>query len=330
MKLGVLQFFSWPGRRGDLSTVFERALQRIEIMDRTGYDAVWLAEHHFSSFSVCPSVHMMGALVAARTTRLRIGTAVSLAPFYHPLRLAEEVALLDMLSGGRVNWGAGRGFARVEFTAFGVPPEESTTRFREAVDIVLSAWGSERLNFAGQHFRFEDLEVLPKPLQRPHPPVWMAATSEGAIEWAAGRGFSILMDPHAGHGEIGRKRRFYAERLAAAGHTSVGRDLPVARLVAIAPTSAGAAEVARRGAQWIVDSYFGARHNPVGVSDPNTEGVDPVQRYLDEVIIHGTPDAVLDQILRLRDDIGLDYLLAAPLSHESFMLLAENILPRLP
>ncbi|HXO00908.1 MAG TPA: hypothetical protein VN900_02555, partial [Stellaceae bacterium] len=82
--------------------------------------------------------------------------------------------------------------------------------------------------------------------------------------------------------------------------------------------------------QWIVDSYFGARHNPVGVSDPNTEGVDPVQRYLDEVIIHGTPDAVLDQILRLRDDIGLDYLLAAPLSHESFMLLAENILPRLP
>ncbi|HXO03473.1 MAG TPA: LLM class flavin-dependent oxidoreductase, partial [Stellaceae bacterium] len=103
MKLGVLQFFSWPERRVDLATVFGRALQRIEIMDRGGFDAVWLAEHHFSSFSVCPSVHMMGALVAARTTRLRIGTAVSLAPFYHPLRLAEEVAFLDVLSGGRVN-----------------------------------------------------------------------------------------------------------------------------------------------------------------------------------------------------------------------------------
>src|SRR6202034_3990344 len=116
------------------------ALERFSIMDETGYDAVWLAEHHFSSFSVCPSVHMMGTLAAARTQRLRIGTAVSLAAFYHPLRLAEEVALLDQLSGGRVNWGAGRGFARVEFTAFGVAPEDSAPRFREAVEIVLKSW----------------------------------------------------------------------------------------------------------------------------------------------------------------------------------------------
>src|SRR6201997_2935572 len=217
MKLGVLQFFSWPERRVDLATVYARALERIEIMDRSGYDAVWLAEHHFSSFSVCPSVHMVGTLAAARTQRLRIGTAVSLAPFYHPLRLAEEVALLDLLSGGRVNWGAGRGCARVEVSAFGVPPEESASRFHETVEIVLKAWTEEKLTFSGKHFRFEDVEVLPKPLQAPHPPVWMAASSEGAIEWAAGRGFSILMDPHPSASEIGQKRRFYHEKLAAAG-----------------------------------------------------------------------------------------------------------------
>ncbi len=207
MKFAVLQFFSWPQRRVGLATVYARALERIEIMDRTGYDAVWLAEHHFSSFSVCPSVHMVGILAAARTRRLRIGTGVSLAPFYHPLRLAEEVALLDVLSGGRVNWGAGRGFARVEFEAFGVPPEESTARFRETVEIVLRAWTDERLQFTGEHFRFDGIEVLPKPLQHPHPPVWMAASSDGAIDWAAGRGFSILMDPHSSAAEIGRKRR---------------------------------------------------------------------------------------------------------------------------
>ena len=169
MKIGVLQFFSWPERRVPLETVYARALERIEIMDRTGYDAVWLAEHHFTSFSVCPSVHMMGVLAAARTKRLRIGTGVSLAPFYHPLRLAEEVALLDVLSGGRVNWGAGRGFARVEFETFGVPPEESASRFREAVEIVLRAWTEERLSFAGKHFHFDGVEVLPKPLQQPAP-----------------------------------------------------------------------------------------------------------------------------------------------------------------
>ena len=135
MKFGVLQFFSWPERRIPLAQVYERAMQRIQIMDRTGYDAVWLAEHHFNSFSVCPSVHLMGAHVAARTQRLRIGTAVTLAAFYHPLRIAEEVALLDVLSGGRVNWGAGRGFDATEFQAFEVPGEESAERFREAVEV---------------------------------------------------------------------------------------------------------------------------------------------------------------------------------------------------
>jgi alkanesulfonate monooxygenase SsuD/methylene tetrahydromethanopterin reductase-like flavin-dependent oxidoreductase (luciferase family) len=268
-------------------------------------------------------------LAAARTRRLRIGTGVSLAPFYHPLRLAEEVALLDLLSGGRVNWGAGRGFARIEFEAFGVPPDESTSRFRETVEIVLKAWTEERLSFAGQHFRFDGIEVLPKPAQRPHPPVWMAASSEGAIEWAAGRGFPILMDPHSSAAEIGRKRRLYAERLTAAGFSETGRDIPVARLVALGRSATDAAAVARTGAQWIVDSYLGTQHRPVMQSSFTPEGIDPVRRYLDEVILHGTPEAVVDQILRLRDEIGVDYLLCAPLSHETFMLLTDKVLPRL-
>ena len=110
MKFAVLQFFSWPERRIPLAQVYERALDRIRIMDTAGYDAVWLAEHHFSTYSVCPSIHIMGMHVANMTRNVRIGTGVSLAAFYHPLRLAEEVALLDNLSGGRVNWGAGRGF----------------------------------------------------------------------------------------------------------------------------------------------------------------------------------------------------------------------------
>jgi alkanesulfonate monooxygenase SsuD/methylene tetrahydromethanopterin reductase-like flavin-dependent oxidoreductase (luciferase family) len=330
VKVGVLQFFSWPDRRVALETVYARALERIEIMDRTGYDAVWLAEHHFSSFSICPSVHMLGTLAAARTRRLRIGTAVSLAAFYHPLRLAEEVALLDILSGGRVNWGAGRGFARVEFEAFGVPPEESASRFRETVEIVLRAWSEERLDFAGKHFRFEGVELLPKPLQRPHPPVWMAASSEGAIDWAAGRGFSILMDPHSSPKELGVKRRRYRDGLERAGFSEEGRDIPVARLLALADTPQKAAVTARHGAEWILGSYLGAQHRPVIDKSFTPADADPVERYLDEVILHGTPETVGDRILALREEIGLDYLLCAPLSHETFVLLTERVLPRLP
>lgn len=329
MKVGVLQFFSWPGRHGPLEDVFSRALERIEIMDRGGFDAVWLAEHHFTTFSVCPSVHMLGTLAAARTKRLRIGTAVSLAALYHPLRLAEEVALLDMLSGGRVNWGAGRGFAPSEFNAFGVPPAESAERFREAVDIVLQAWTQERLSFTGTHYRFEGIEVLPKPLQRPHPPVWMAATSETAIDWAASRGFSILMDPHASMADLGIKRRRYAEQLALAGHSDAGRDIPMARLLALAPTTAEAEAVARRGAQWLVDAYAGPQHQKSLQAARTYGGKDPVQYYVEDVILHGTPRSVVDQILRLESEIELNYLMCAPLSRQSFQLLADQVVPRL-
>jgi len=330
MRFGVLQFFSWPGRRVPLPEVYRRAFDRIDVMERSGYDAVWLAEHHFSTYSVCPSIHMMGAHVAARTERLRIGTAVSLAPFYHPLRLAEEVALLDVLSGGRVNWGAGRGFDRTEFEVFGVSAEESASRFREAVDVVLRAWKEERLTYDGTHFHFENVEVLPKPLQQPHPPVWVAASSEPAVEWAAEQGLSILMDPHAAHGEIARKRRLYEERLVASGFTIAGREIPMARLLAVAETHDEAEAVARRGATWVLDSYAGPRHRavlPFG-SPVHAAPIDPVERYLREVIVYGTPAEVVDRLAALREELPLEYLLCAPLSHASFVLLAEQVLPR--
>jgi len=327
VKFGVLQFFSWPERRIPIAQVYERALSRIEIMDKTGYDAVWLAEHHFNSFSVCPSVHMMGTHVAARTQRLRIGTAVTLAAFYHPLRIAEEIALLDVLSGGRVNFGAGRGFDATEFRAFGVPPPESAERFREAVEIVLAAWSSERLNYSGRYFSFENIEVLPKPTQSPHPPVWVAASSEPAVEWAAQRGLTIMMDPHSPHAEIARKRELYRTQLEAAGHSMSGREIPMARLVAVAETPAKAEEVARSGAGWIVGSYIGKSGGPF--LDPKGAQKDPVERYLDGVVVYGTPEKVVDDLQRLGEEMFLDYLLAAPLSHESFLMFTEKVLPKL-
>jgi alkanesulfonate monooxygenase SsuD/methylene tetrahydromethanopterin reductase-like flavin-dependent oxidoreductase (luciferase family) len=271
---------------------------------------------------------MMGTMAAARTKRLRIGTAVSLAPFYHPLRLAEEVALLDVLSGGRVNWGAGRGFSVGEFTAFGIPADESTARFRENVEIVLRAWTEERLSYQGQHFQCDAVEVLPKPMQRPHPPVWMAATSESAIDWAASRGFSILMDPHCTHAELAQKRRHYGERMAAAGFSAEGRDIPMARLIAIADNAARAAEIAARGAGWMVGSYVGPKHRAVR-NEQRDLGPDPVARYVNNVIIHGTWQSVVDQILSLRETAQLNYLLCAPLSQESFAQLTDKVLPRL-
>jgi alkanesulfonate monooxygenase SsuD/methylene tetrahydromethanopterin reductase-like flavin-dependent oxidoreductase (luciferase family) len=319
MKFGVLQFFSWT-RRIPLEEVYARAFDRIAIMDEGGYDAVWLAEHHFNTYSVCPSVCLMGTHIAARTKRLRIGTAVTLAAYYHPLRLAEELAMLDHFSGGRLNWGAGRGFDPVEFRAFGIPAEESAARFMECVAIVQEAWKVGRFSFAGKYWQFEEIEVLPKPLQQPQPPVWLAASSPEAIERAAAGGYSILMDPHASNADIGRKRALYGEALERAGHSPQGREIPTARLIALGETTREAREAAAAGARWMVGSY---------VKGHFAGGRDPIEHYLDDVVIHGTPAAVVDRLVQLRDEIGLDYLMAAPLSHRSFLLFTEQVLPRL-
>ena len=328
MQVGVLQFFGWRDRSIPLASIYATALERIAIMDTTGYDAVWLAEHHFSGFSVCPSVHMMGTMAASRTKRLRIGTGVSLAPFYNPLRLAEEVALLDVLSGGRVNWGAGRGFERSEFKAFGIPGEESSARFHETVDIVLKAWRSEKLTYAGKFFDYDGVDVLPKPLQTPHPPVWMAASSTPAIDWAASQGFSILMDPHSSRVDLGAKRRHYREKLEAAGHSDRGRVIPMARLVAVDQSAAKAREIARRTAEWTVASYVGPTHANVRQEVRTFGGKDPIDFYLDDVMLHGTPESVVEQIQALQADAGMTYLMAAPLSGGSFKLLTDKVLPR--
>ncbi len=343
MKIGVLQFFSWPERRVPLETVYQRAFERIDIMDSTGYDAVWLAEHHFSSYSVCPSIHMMGTHIAARTKNLRIGTGISLAAFYHPLRLAEEVALLDVLSEGRVNWGAGRGFDRVEFQAFGVAKDDSYPLFHENVEIVLEAWKSDRLTFKGRYYDFEDIEVLPKPAQKPHPPVWLASSSVEAISWSAAHGFSIMLDPHSSHQELGNKLEFYTEELDKHGFSIDGRDTPMARLLAIADTDEEAEAIAARGAQWMFGSYLNPdlknlitdlrspQARAAAAESPNSRSdeLGAAQRYLDNVIIFGTPAAVADKLARLEEEISLSYLLCAPLSHGTFIRLTDDVLPRL-
>ncbi len=339
MKFGVLQFFSWPGRRIPLPQVYERAFSRIDIMEQSGYDAVWLAEHHFSTYSVCPSINMMGTHIAARTERLRIGMGVSLTPFYHPLRLAEEVALLDVLSGGRVNWGAGRGFDAKEYATFGVAREDSYPKFREYVDVVLKAWTNERLSYEGEFCQFDDVEVLPKPLQDPHPPTWVATTSPDAIAWAGQQGHSILMDPHATHEEIGAKRRLYEDELLTAGHVVNGRDIPVARNIALGNTQAEAEAIARKGAEFMFGNYLRkpdqvrskTQEKTIDIASVSPADDDPekrVERYINEVVICGTPEKVADDLEQYRESMKLNYLLCTPLSHSSFMLFTEKVLPK--
>jgi len=325
VKVGVLQFFSWPQRRVPLRQVYDRALERIVVMDRAGYDAVWLAEHHFTDYTMCPDVLQYLSYFAGRTNRLQLGSMVVVLPWHQPIRVAEQVALLDVLTGGRINWGAGRGFEPAEFATFGVPMDETAPRFREAVEIVLAAWTDERLTFHGKFWDFDDVEVLPKPAQQPHPPTWVAATSAEAISWSASQGLAILMDPHASFTEIAAKYEQYVAEMTEHGFPAP-TETPMARLVAVAATDAEAEHIARTGAAWTIGAYAHGNDIPAhGVVDDEAR----IEGYVRERIVWGSPARVRDELARLHDEMHLDHLMIAPLSNDSFLRFTDDVLPHL-
>ena len=175
--------------------VYADALEEARLADELGFEAVWLAEHHFSRYGICPSLAVLAAAIARETRRVRIGTSVVVAPFAHPLRIAEEWAMVDILSGGRLEFGIGRGYQPKEFRGLGVSMEKTRERFDEAVEVIRRAWTDERVTFEGEFFQVRDLHVLPRPLQKPHPPLWTAAVSPDTYTLAARRGFKILTAP---------------------------------------------------------------------------------------------------------------------------------------
>src|SRR5438270_8748828 len=143
-------------------------LAQIELGDALGFDTAWLGELHFSrTFSILADPLMVLAAAAQRTTRIRLGTAVTLLPLHNPVKIAEEAAIADILSDGRLELGCGRGTAPLHYEGYGIPEEESRERFDEALDFIIGAWTSEAFTFEGKYFHAKDLAVVPRPLQQP-------------------------------------------------------------------------------------------------------------------------------------------------------------------
>jgi alkanesulfonate monooxygenase SsuD/methylene tetrahydromethanopterin reductase-like flavin-dependent oxidoreductase (luciferase family) len=159
--------------------------------------------------------------------------------------------------------------------------------------------------------------------------VWLAATSPDSIRRAAEKGYDILQDPHATHADIGKKRELYREVLREHGFPTEGRVIPTARLLAVGATEKEAEDVARAGAQWTISSYSNPSKRAGPPAPHHIVAGDPVERYMNDVVIRGTPERVLDKLAELRETIGLDYLMCAPLSHQSFVLFTEKVLPKL-
>lgn len=193
LRFGVAYDFRNPRDSGySDATLYAQVLDQVAFVDSLGYDLVWMTEHHFVDDGYLPSFVAAAGAIAARTSRVRISTDVALAPFHHPIRLAEDMAVLDNLSGGRMELGLGLGYAPHEFRAFGIPRPQRVSRSEEAIAILRQAWSDGPVEFAGKRYTFSGVEVYPKPVQSGGIPLWMAAQSAAGAERAARFGMHLL------------------------------------------------------------------------------------------------------------------------------------------
>ena len=179
-----------------------------------GFRSSFLVEHHFTGWNQVSSTLMLLTALAMRTTRLRLGSAVMVLPWHNPVLLAEQAATLDLISGGRFDFGIGKGYRHSEFNGFQIAPEEAQARFDEAVEVMTRAFVTrQRFSFQGRFWHFEDIVVEPPPAQQPHPPFWVAAGSEPSIRSVAARGFNLMLDQYASAQTLGDRIGIYkAER----------------------------------------------------------------------------------------------------------------------
>ncbi len=175
-----------------MTDVYAATLEQSVLADQLGFDHVWFTEHHFLEDGYLPAFQPVAGAIAARTSNIRISTDIALLPLYHPIRLAEEMAVLDHLSNGRMELGIGMGYVPEEFKAFGVPLKNRVSMTEEGIDILRLAWGDEPFSYQGKRYQLENIDVHPKPVQAGGPPLWIAAMSEPGAQRAARFGTHLL------------------------------------------------------------------------------------------------------------------------------------------
>lgn len=224
------------GTSGDSQT-YGQFLDYVAEAEQLGFDSVFLVEHHFTGTGQISSSLTLLSYLAAMTSTIRLGTAVTVLPWHNPVLLAEQAATVDLLSGGRLEFGVGRGYRPNEFHGFGIDPSEAADRYAECLEVVLRSWTTEgRFTHEGRFWTFRDVVVEPKPAQAPHPPIWVAAGSEPSIRTAAGNGYRLLLDQFAAPDLILERIGWYRDEVQRRGGAASPNDVAVTRGLALLPS----------------------------------------------------------------------------------------------
>jgi len=317
MKFGLNFFPSF--RPSDYSTAeyFAQCLRLAERADQLGFNSVKTVEHYFFDYGGhSPNPIVFLSAVAARTTRIRPITGAVIPAFNHPVKLAAELALLDNLSNGRLDVGFGRAFIPREFEVFGVSMDESRARFEEGIDIVTRLWTEDRVSYAGKFHQFRDVHLKPRPVQKPHPPIWVASVaSVESFVWAGQRGYNVMVVPYAG--SMARVRdmvRAYREAWREAGHAPGAEQVQSSLHCYIAETHREAIEGARPRVERYIEvfgeavgswaSHEATQYASYGKMVESIARTTIESMLRDRQALIGTPEEVVEQLRYHREVFG--------------------------
>jgi alkanesulfonate monooxygenase SsuD/methylene tetrahydromethanopterin reductase-like flavin-dependent oxidoreductase (luciferase family) len=308
MRIGVFDHMD----RGDtpLSQFFEDRMQLVEMYDRAGFYGYHVAEHHATPLGMAAAPGIWLAAIAARTKRLRFGPLVYLLPLYHPIKLLEEICMLDQMSSGRMMLGVGRGISPIELGYYGLDPAETPAMYTEALEVLMRGMTQKELTFEGKYYNYRNVPMEIEPFQRPTPPLWVGLGRVDAVPWAAERKINIVSNMQASGVKAMTDR--YRTEWAALGHDPASIPLMgVGRHVVVAETEKEALEIARRGyARWRESlMLLWIKHDlnvpHMNIAFPLTFDDAAAQNRA----AAGTPDQIRQYLQRDIDDGGLNYLL---------------------
>jgi len=333
LRLGLFLNFQQPMDRSPVELARALVLQT-RLAREAGLSAVAAGQHYLSPpFQAIQSLPLLARLVPeAEGMDLILG--VLLVPLHNPVELAEMVASLDILSGGRVVFGVGLGYREVEYRAFGVRPEERVPRFLEALDLIRRLWTGEEVTHRGRFFHLEGARSTILPVQKPHPPIWVAGNADSAVRRAGRLGLPWFINPHATTREVARQMGVWEEALREAGHPDPGVR-PATRELLVAPTVDEAFALARPYLEVKYRAY--TQWGQDAVLPPEERFDVPFERLARDRFILGDPETVVQQILDFHRRTGANYLvfrmqwpgMPHSITYRTLALMGEEVLPRL-
>jgi len=302
MKFGL--FGSAQAQRGgpdlDSGQGFRDFIEYNVEAEALGYDASFVVEHHFTGFGQISASLNLLTFLAARTSRLRLGTAVMVLPWHNPVLLAEQAATIDLLSGGRLEFGVGKGYRHNEFASFCIPIAEADERFEESLELIVKSWTSEqRFSHHGKFWNFDNIIVEPPTRQKPHPPIWMAAGQPDSIRKVARRGAKLLLDQFASTALTIDRFNIYKAEVEACGRRFDAMDVGVCRAFYVAKDVADKIKAieARLANQ---QRTSGLAAGPAGTAKSSMLSFDHTLDAAAESAMYGTPDEIAAKLDTLR------------------------------